>query len=393
MIFVKLLGIMAALLVLAVVFIILPQAASRRLATGGSKLRELPVCIMTAFLAAAVICYCVMKNTFGGFVSAWSAVFLLFCWILTVIQFFVGQRRFSKKYFVKYSANFIILANLVVVLILAGTVVYTDKKFEELPASDEIVLVYIDTKPLERETASGDINPDYAVVYSEKIGDLVKDKSETELSGEEVTALLSNLSMVTTSVRSDVLSRSEVLRVCEDLNAGFFTQRFSKTFKTTENDQPEKCVYITLKLKNGDYIKRRFECEKYDVSLSTDELYNEEAYLTRLGEMQALTESDTPKIAECGIFYRADGMNGEEILMAADYDAVFAALVLDGILPELEPQEPSVNRMSIYCVNNYALPEIYGLFGVPNREERLYYNIVKANQNSWETISEVLARG
>lgn len=389
MVFVKLLGVLALVAGLALTCLILPAAAVRRLTASGSRYGVIPVCALSAALSGCLIGYMAEKNTFWGFVFAWAGVYLLVCWGLTLALFLHGRRMYGKRYFVRYPKSIPLLACCGVLLVLTVGVAAVDRAGERFPAAEEIEAVWFGYTPLSPMEAGKTLSADYALLYPDSVCRNVEKYTGLTLTEEEVPALLENLRLTAAGVHTDAGEVGDLLSYCGALNRGFFRQRFCRSFCTTGEERENPYFYLVIRKTDGKCITRRYEYGSY--SLESAALTDASADASEgLSVLQARVEYITPQVDEVSVRYRSGGIGGEQLLHYAEYEALFAEMQQDGLLPTAQEGDPSVNRMWVYVARSYALPPVYSAFGIAPRREHEVYDVSRSSVHTWNYLTALL---
>lgn len=390
MVFVKLLGVLALVAGLALTCLFLPAAAARRLTAAGSKYSEIPVIGITAALVGCLIGYMAAKNTFWGFIFAWSSIYLLVCWGLTLVLFLWGRRRYGRRYFVRYPKSVSLITCCVVLLLLAGGVAAVDRATAQFPNAEEIEAVWFGYAPLTPQNAEKNLSADYAVLYPDALCRNIEKYTGLTLAEEDAPSVLENLASVAPGVRTDSESVQAVLSYCRELNRGFFRQRFSRSFRTTGEGKENPYFYLVIRRTDGKCITRRYEYGSYAFAPPEQAEFSAVALSERLSALQARVEYKTPQVDEVSVRYRSGGTGGEQLLHYAEYETLFSNFRIDGIVPSGEEGEPSVNRMWVYVARSFSLPPVYSAFGIAPRQERELYDVSRSSVNTWSYLTALL---
>lgn len=388
MIFIKLLCVLALIAFFAVLFLLVPPTAAKRLSERGSKYQEIPVCFVTFCLTMDVIWYCVMKNTVFGFVAAWSSVYLFCCLLITLLRYHLGKRRYCREYYVKYEHNYVMIANIALVLVLVAAVAVTDQVSEKLPEAQEIEAVYFGYDALEKTNEDGLLSPEYAIIHSDTAADTVGEYTGLNLTPDEAAQFVENLKLTVTDIRTDENSFDELLNICDELDHSFFKQEFSRRLKISQIDNTsiDKTTnyyfYVTFRMTDGSIVSKRYEYGMHDIHISD----NENDAAAGLASLQAMVESPDSTIQKAGVFYQMSGDFGEQPLSAEDYDEVLMLLQAEGVTASSERSDTSSERVCVYFTYDFAMPEIYKAYGVADRTETVYYSVVKANTKTWKYL-------
>ena len=389
-IFIKLLGVMAAVFAVVTLFLFIPPHFAKKLASTGDKYKEIPLCAVTAAMIVSSVVYCLNKNTFAGFVASWATIFLLFCFLITLLRFFLADRKYKKLTFAEKKRNFFVWANLVVLVVIAVAIFAVDRKSSDFPNLQDIETVYYGFDELKEKDSTGKLMPEYSVLNPEKIEELALEATSEGLSEEERNQLVDNLKATNQTIRTDEESFNAVLEYCDKLDDNFFKQRFSRSFKTSDEVVENPYLYVVFRTKGGDTVSYKYEYGEIDIALTPTDYYNETATAERIFEMQKKVENPEPEIKEVGVFFRRGGQGGEQLLASNDFEFLLKALIDDEVPPENDSAEVSVGRMSIFIKDLYKMPVLYSAYGFENREVTMFYNITNENQNSWDYLSTLL---
>ena len=386
----KLLGVIAALFVGCSFFLFIPPHFAKTLASTNDKYKELPTSVVTVATLISAVVYCLFKNTFVGFVASWVTLFLLFCFLITLLRFNLASKKYRKLTFTEKKRNIVIWLNVAVLIVAAVAVFAVDRKSSDFPKPEEIETIYYAFEPLKETDSKGLLTPEYAVIHPDEVYEMVIDATSEGIDETEHEALIANFKQVRGTIKSDEQSFSEVLARCKELNGNFFKQRFSKIFRTTDEVTENPFLYVVFRTKDGKVTAHKYEYGAIDISLATTDYYSDMAVADRLYEMQTRVEDPERQIKEIGVFFRSKGNPGEQLLAPTDYEFMLTAITEDEIPAAESSGEVSVGRMCVFIKDSHKMPPIYAAYGFVDREVTKFYNITNENENSWDYLTTLL---
>ena len=388
LVFIRLIVFLSILLCVGLAYLIIPNVLVKKLVDSNSKYKIVPVMIPALSFAVTAIAYCIMKNTFWGFVSAWTGVFLLVCLIITMLRYISCKRKFDKKLYIKFCLDKSEWSPLIITGIMILLIIFADSAGSNLPKADNIEAVYCGYEALTVRDSSGYLMDEYAVLNPNKLPEMLEGDG-VSADSVDINILIADLTETAENIRYDKEGIEKVLNTCHDLDRGYFLQRFCRKFSANATDKSKQLyMYVAFKTADGKITECRYELGEHNMPVISDEYYNFDEISRRRDAVTESVKSSEPDITEIGIRYRYQGMTREKILPPERYNKLFDCMKADGLKSDERESQPTMSRMTMYILNRFALPEAYKAFGFTDKKEYKYFVVSRNSSDTWNFIRE-----
>lgn len=389
LVFIRLIVFLSILLCVGLAYLIIPNVLVKKLVDSNSKYKIVPVMVPALSFAVTAIAYCIMKNTFWGFVSAWTGVFLLVCLIITMLRYISCKQKFDKKLYIKFCLDKSEWSPLIITGIMLLLIIFADSAGSNLPKADNIEAVYCGYEALTVRDSSGYLMDEYAVLNPNKLPEMLEGDG-VSADSVDTDMLIADLTETAENIRYDKEGIEKVLNICRDLDRGYCLQRFCRKFSANASSDKNKqlYMYVAFKTADGKITECRYELGEHNMPVISGEYYNFDEISRRRDAVTESVKSSEPDITEIGIRYRYQGMTGEKILPPERYNKLFDCMKADGLKSDERESQPTMSCMTMYVLSRFALPEAYKAFGFTDKKEYKYFVVSRNSSDTWNFIRE-----